>query len=223
MQFKTDILEKGAILQRDKETYAVVPHIPGGFITDFNFLHKIADVAQKYGAKALKITTSQRIAIVGVNQEDIDKIWEEIGMNQGAATGLCVRSVRICPATHFCKFAQQDAVSLGLELDKQYHGMPLPSKFKIAVCGCMNSCTEPAVKDIGIMGTPKGFSVMIGGNAGIKPRMADLLIEHLPPSEVIIIVAKIVSYYQQNAKKYERLGKMIDRLGWDRVKKDLLT
>ena len=25
-----DILEKGAILQRDKETFAIAPHIPGG-------------------------------------------------------------------------------------------------------------------------------------------------------------------------------------------------
>lgn len=222
MQFKTDILEKRAILQRDRETYAVVPHIPGGIITDFNFLHTIADIAQRYGAKALKITTSQRIAIIGVKQEDIDKIWKELGLDKGAATGLCVRSVRICPATQYCKFAQQDAVSLGVELDKLYHGMSLPSKLKIAVCGCMNSCTEPAVKDIGIMGTPKGFSIMIGGNAGIKPRMADMLIEHVPLSEVAKIVARVISYYQQHAKKFERLGKMIDRLGWDNVKKDLL-
>ena len=27
-----DILEKGAILQRDKESYAIAPHIPGGII-----------------------------------------------------------------------------------------------------------------------------------------------------------------------------------------------
>jgi pyruvate dehydrogenase E2 component (dihydrolipoamide acetyltransferase) len=28
-----DLLEKGAIMQRDKETYAIAPHIPGGLIT----------------------------------------------------------------------------------------------------------------------------------------------------------------------------------------------
>ncbi len=27
-----DLLEKGAILQRDKETYAIAPHIAGGII-----------------------------------------------------------------------------------------------------------------------------------------------------------------------------------------------
>ena len=222
MEIKTDLLEKGAILQRDKETYAVVPHIPGGILLDFDYLHTIANVAKKYGAKAIKMTTSQRLAIVGIQPEDIDKVWQELGMQKGAASGLCVRSVRICPSTHFCKFGQQDAVTLGMALDERYHGMQLPSKFKIAVCGCMNSCTEPAVKDLGIMGTPKGFTVMIGGNAGIRPRIADVLIQNIKQEEVLPLVDKIVEYYKDNARKYERLGKMIERIGIEEVKQSIL-
>lgn len=222
MEIKTDLLEKGAILQRDKETYAVVPHIPGGILLDFDYLHTIANVAKKYGAKAIKMTTSQRLAIVGIQPEDIDKVWQELGMQKGAASGLCVRSVRICPSTHFCKFGQQDAVTLGMALDERYHGMHLPSKFKIAVSGCMNSCTEPAVKDLGIMGTPKGFTVMIGGNAGIRPRIADVLIQNIKQEEVLPLVDKIVEYYKDNARKYERLGKMIERIGIEEVKQSIL-
>ena len=45
---KMDMLEKGAIVQRDRKTYAVAPHIPGGIILDPDVLHKIADVAKKY-------------------------------------------------------------------------------------------------------------------------------------------------------------------------------
>lgn len=58
-----DLLEKGAIIQRDKETFAIAPHIPGGII-DPAELRKTADVAEKYHAKVLKITSAQRIAIV---------------------------------------------------------------------------------------------------------------------------------------------------------------
>ena len=49
-------IRKGAVLQRDKETYAVVPHMPGGLVTPA-VLRKIADVAEKYKAQALKITS----------------------------------------------------------------------------------------------------------------------------------------------------------------------
>ncbi|VBB05802.1 Hypothetical protein LUCI_1013 [Lucifera butyrica] len=218
---KRDMLDKGAVLQRDKRTYAVAPHIPGGIILDFNLMRKIVDTAEKYGAKALKLTSAQRIAIVGIEEEKIDQVWEELGMEKGHAIGLCVRSIKICPATHFCKRAQQDAVTLGLELDEKYHGMDLPSKFKMSVAGCANSCSEPAVRDLGIMGTPKGYTVMIGGNAGIKPRIADILAENVPQEDVIPLVGKIINYYREHAKNYERLGNMIERVGFETVKRDL--
>jgi NAD(P)H-nitrite reductase large subunit len=222
MDVKSDIPDKGAILQRDKQTYAIAPHIPGGIILDFGLLRKIADVAEKYGAQAIKLTSAQRVAIVGLPEDKIDQAWEDLGTEKGAAIGLCVRSVKICPATHFCRMAQQDAVTLGLEIDKRYHGMELPSKLKMAVSGCPNSCSEPAIKDIGIMGMPKGYTIMIGGCASAKPRLADVIAKDVPQEEVLPFVDKIIAYYRANANKYERLGRMIDRLGLEKVKQDLL-
>lgn len=222
MEVKTDLLEKGAIVQRDRETYAIAPHIPGGVILDVNVLRKIADVSEKYGAKALKLTSAQRIAIVGIPEEKIDAVWEDLSMDKGAAVGLCVRSVKICPATHFCKRAQQDGLTLGLGLDKKYHGMELPGKMKMGVSGCTNSCGESWVKDIGLVGTAKGWKIVIGGCAGARARVADLLIEGVAQEEVESIIDKIIAYYSENARKHERLGMMIDRLGLETVKKGIL-
>lgn len=222
MEAKKDILEKGAIVQRDKETYAVTPHIPGGLITDSNVLRKLADAFDKYGAQAMKVTSSQRIAIVGVKEEDLDAVWADLGMEKGYALGNCVRSVRICPAAAFCKRAQQDAGPLGLEIDRLYHGMELPGKFKIAVSGCPNSCAENAIRDLGVMGTNKGYTITIGGSAGVVPRLADKLADGLAQDEVLPLVAKIMQYYKDNAKKFERFGRMIERLGLDKVKADLM-
>jgi NAD(P)H-nitrite reductase large subunit len=221
MDIKGDLLEKKAVLQRDKTTYAIAPHIPGGIILDFNVLRNIADMAEKYGAQALKITSGQRIAIVGIEEDKVDPLWEELSMPKGHPIGLCLHGVKICPATHFCRLAQQDAVTLGLELDKKYYGVDLPGKFKMAVSGCMHSCSEPAIKDIGIMGTPKGYTVMIGGNAGIKPRLADKLFENMTPEAVLAAVDKIIRYYQENAKNRERMSRMVDRLGIEKVRQDL--
>ncbi|MCX7780965.1 MAG: NAD(P)/FAD-dependent oxidoreductase [Negativicutes bacterium] len=223
LEAKTDLLDKGAVLQRDRETYAIVPHIPGGIILDPNILRQIADIAEKYQAKALKLTSAQRIAIVGIAPEDIDKAWQDLGMKPGAALGLCVRSVKICPATHFCKRAQQDAVTLGLALDEKYHSMKLPSKFKIGISGCMNSCSECAVKDMGFIGTPKGFHVLIGGNAGVRPRLGNVLMENIAPEDVLPMADKIVEYYKTNARNFERMGMLIDRLGFEAVKQGILS
>ena len=98
----------------------------------------------------------------------------------GAAIGLCVRSIKFCPGTTFCKQAKQDAVGLGLKLDEKYHGMSMPSKLKIGVSGCPNSCAEPAIKDIGLMGTAKGYNLMVGGSAAAVPRLAQVVAKDLP-------------------------------------------
>ena len=137
-----DLLEKGAIVQRDKETYAIAPHIPGGIITDFNLLRRVADVAEKYGVKTIKLTSAQRFALIGLKLEDLDQVWQELGLVPGAAIGLCVRSIKICPGTTFCRIGMQDAAGVGLHLDGRFHGMYLPFKFKIGVSGCPNNCSE---------------------------------------------------------------------------------
>lgn len=212
---------RGAVLQRDKATYAVVPHMPGG-ITNPATLRKIADVAEKYNAAALKCTSAQRIAIVGLKHEDVDKVWEELQMDPAHAAGLCMRSVKICPGTTFCKRGQQDAVGLGLELDKLYYGTELPSKFKIAVSGCQNSCSESAVRDIGIIGTSKGYVLMVGGNAGVKPRLGDKIASQLEPDQVLKLVDKIINWYKENGKRNERIGELIDRIGLDKFKQEVI-
>jgi NAD(P)H-nitrite reductase large subunit len=208
-----DILEKGAILQRDKTNYAVAPHIPGGIITDFNLLRKIADVAEKYGAQAIKLTSAQRLALLGVKQEELDQIWSELGMVPGAAIGLCVRSVKICPGTDFCRIGMQDAVGVGLKLDAKYHGVELPYKFKIGVSGCPNSCAESAIKDIGLVGMQKGWRVLAGGFvSGIKPRLADVIANNLTDQEALDLVDRIIDWYRAQDKK-KRLGRVIDEVG----------
>jgi NAD(P)H-nitrite reductase large subunit len=213
--------EKGAIPQRDKETYAIAPHIPCGVVTP-EMLRKLADVAERYKAQAMKITSATRIAIVGLKEEDIDAVWKELNMGPGAAVGLCVRSIRACPGNTFCKMGQQDALGMGMKLDAQYHGMDLPGKFKMAVSGCHINCAESWVRDVGLFGKPKGWTLVIGGNVGMNPRIAQELAVDLTDEQVLEKISQVVAYYKGNAQKGERLGKMIDRIGFDSVKGSLL-
>ena len=64
------------------------------------------------------------------------------------------------------KRQKQDSIKLGLELDRRYIKKEMPSRMKIGVAGCPNSCAESAVKDIGIIGTDKGWDIYVGGSAG---------------------------------------------------------
>ena len=214
--------EKGAILQRDKKTYAIAPHLPCGVVTPEK-LKKLAEVAEKYNCVAIKATSAARIALVGIKEEDIDKVWEELGMSPGHAVGLCVRSVKACPGTTFCQLGVQDSLGVGMKLDEKYHGTDLPGKTKMGVSGCKNECAENCIKDISLVGKKKGWMVMVGGSGTGKPRLADTLEEDLGEEEALELVEKVVHYYRENAKKNERIGKMIDRIGFDTIRSAVLS
>ncbi len=216
---KKSILEKGALIQRDRETYAIVPDIKGGLCTP-EILRKIADIGEKYELAAIKLTSAARIALVGIKEEDIDPIWEELGMKSANPVGLCVRSVKLCPGTTFCTLGQQDAVGVGIKLDEMYCGMELPSKFKMGVSGCLNCCSESYIKDLGLIGTKKGWKVVVGGNAASKPSLAQPVAEGLTDEEAMATVDKIMNWYKDYPKRH-RLNKVIDDIGLDQFKKEV--
>jgi sulfite reductase beta subunit len=69
-----------------------------------------------------------------------------------------------------------------------------------------------------------GVSIWVGGkvsNARTEPKFSKLAIPFLPNNpprwpEVVQAVRKIVDVWVENAQRFERLGEMIDRIGWPR-------
>lgn len=211
-----------ANLQRIKNgqrRYAITPRIPGGFIQP-DQLQKYIDVANEFGA-VLKLTGSQRIMITNLKAEYVDKAWEMLGMEPAYTVSNRVRSVKICPGTTFCKRAKQDSVHLGMQIERKYLSLEMPSKMKIGVSGCPNSCTESRMKDVGVIGTVDGWNVYAGGSGGAHPRIGDLIAEVKTEKEALALVDRIIAYYKENAQ-IERMGEFIDRIGLEAFKAAVL-
>src|SRR5260370_38342172 len=100
---------------RKDGTFSVGPRIRGG-VTSPDELRRIADVADKYEVRMVKITGSQRIDLLGVKKSDLPKIWEDLGMPSGQAYTKGVRMVKTCVGTDFCRFGVQDSTSAGIGL-----------------------------------------------------------------------------------------------------------
>jgi len=213
--------EKGAIIQRDKKTYAIAPHIPCGVVSP-ETLRKLADAAEKFKLPAIKVTSAERIALVGVREEDVDLVWKELGMAPGAAIGLCIRSVKTCPGTTFCKRGLQDSLGLGMKLDKLYHGLPLPGKFKIGVSGCPNQCAETCIKDLGFVGMPKGWRVLVGGNGGAVPRLSKELVRDLDTNDALEVARKVIEWFKANGRLHQRLGMILEKMDIEDFRREIL-
>ncbi len=213
--------DKGVILQRDKETYAVAPHMPCGVVSPAA-LRRIADVAEKYKAAALKVTSASRIAIVGLKEDQVDDVWKELEMTPGAAVGLCIRSIKACPGTTFCKRGMLDSLTMGMKLDEKYHGLETPSKFKIGVSGCPNQCAETCIKDVGLVGAKSGWRLLVGGNGGPKPRLSQELTRDLSDEDAMALIDKVIAVYKEKCTAKQRIGAFIEQMGFEEFKKLVL-
>lgn len=215
-----NIPEKGAAVQKDMETYAITPYIPGGLV-DPETLRKIADVAEKYNVKIIKMNSEHRIGFYGIKEEDIDNIYADLGMGPGGLSGKIFRATKFCIGNTSCKKAYQNTIELGLKIDEEFFKVPTPNKVKISLSGCPNSCAESAVRDIGLIGTKNGWKLLVGGTCGIQVKQGKLLAKNLSDDEVIEIIGKIIDYYKEkNIEK--RMGSFIDSIGFNKFSEDVL-
>lgn len=218
---KQNIPEKGAIVQRDGETFAIKVHMPGGY-TNPEELRRVADVAERHGIPEIKITIAQRIALFGIPEEKLDAVRADLGDLDEGGTGLCIRYVKMCPGATWCKRAQRVTRDVGREMDRRYHRLQVPWKFKMSVSGCANDCCEGFIRDLALIGGPKGWKIMVGGNGGSRPRMAQVLVEDLETdAEALAVVERLVSWFSAAGKKC-RLGKVVEEMGIEALRKAVL-
>lgn len=225
LTMKDDILAKAAILQRDEQTYAIMAPLVGG-IMDIPTARRIANVAETFGVKTLKVTGAQRLALMGIQEEDIDAAHAALGGKGQVGSALCQQYVKVCPGNSFCTRGQRDTIAFSTKLVERFHPFPkIAAKVKIGVAGCYNSCVEPAIKDIGLIGLPQGWLVMAGGAGGKDPMLGEVIAKNMSDDLALDLVESILKYYRGAASRHQtrnmRLGIIMKREGLDRFRRAL--
>jgi len=207
-----------ANIQKDG-TFSVVPRIRGG-VTNPDELRRIADVADKYKVRMVKITGSQRIDLLGIRKEDLPNVWADLGMPSGQAYTKGVRMVKTCVGTDFCRFGTQDSIAAGIEMESRFEQLYTPHKVKMGAVGCPRNCAEATVKDIGLVGVEGGWQVVVGGAAGKGVRKADLLTTVETTGAALEAAELFFQYYRENGNYLERTYDFVERLGIEKVRKE---
>jgi len=110
---------------------------------------------------------------------------------------------------------------MGMEIEKLFENKDLPAKVKIGVSGCPFCCGESYVRDVGLIGKKKGWTVIFGGNSAGRPRIGDVLAENISKDEAIQMIKNCLQYYKDNAKKKERTARFITRVGIESLQEHL--
>ncbi len=143
----------GYMKQKQNDLFAVRLRIPCGNVTSEQVIG-IGQIARKYGSGYVHITARQGIQIPDVNKSLLDKVTEELEINNTppGSFGPRVRNIIACPGDRECNHGIIDAYGLGGMIDREFFGEDMPTKIKISVTGCPNSCAKPQDNDLGVMG-----------------------------------------------------------------------
>jgi dissimilatory sulfite reductase (desulfoviridin) alpha/beta subunit len=168
-------------------------------------------------------TTRLNIDIPWITQENLDAVKTEvegIGLKIGKI-GPNVKPIVACKGT-VCKNGIVDTQGLGRMLDERFFGKNLPAKFKIGISGCQNGCAKAELNDLGFVGKrsseaeeKRGYAAYFGGTFGRVHREGRPAGPLLSEDEAIELTGKVLDYTEKNARQKERLGMLIDRVGWE--------
>jgi len=197
------------------KTYNVLPGTKMGMLTR-EYLEKLTEIAKKHDIPFFKITSAQRLAIVGHAPETAEQIWQELGQKSGPKKPVGIHYIQACPGVKWCKYGRQDSLALGEKLQKVFGDLPLPAKTKVGISGCPLNCCESYVRDIGVFGKKNGWTLIFGGNGGGCPRIGDIIAENLSDEKVIDLMGKCFDFYSENARPMERTGRLMRRINIDK-------
>jgi ferredoxin-nitrite reductase len=179
-------------------------HIPVGrlYALDMVDLSRIAEI---YGNGEIRLTVEQNVIIPNVPDSRITALLQEPLLQRFSINPPpLMRGVVSCTGAQFCKFAlvetKNQAVAMAQALEAE---LVTPQTVRIHWTGCPNSCGQPQVADIGLMGTKTrrngqtldAVDIYMGGKVGkdaelgtcvikaivcdeLQPVLRDLLIQH---------------------------------------------
>ena len=212
----------GVHLQKDGRYYAglapTVGRVSGTVLT------ALADLIERYGAAGARLTTHQKVVVLGLDGDRLDAFLDDaetIGLSGRPSNWR--RSTMACTGIEFCKLAivatKHRAAALIAELEHRFPDLDTP--ITVNVNGCPNACARTQVADIGLKGQlvldadgnqVEGFQVHLGGALGLEPAMGKKLRAHKVTSAGLDdYVTNVVRAYLAGREDGERFATWVAR------------
>ena len=219
--FKTNVFE-----QKQEGFYAVKVRIPLGDVKAPK-ARVLAEIARNYAADDIRFTLNQGLIYKFVRLENIPAVYAELKELGFAAPGFdTLADVTACPGTDTCNLGVTNSTALALELENlvrdEFPHLVDEELIKIKISGCMNSCGQHMVANIGFHGSSikngnkvaPAMQVVLGG--GVDPdgkgNIAEKVVK-IPTKRIPETVRLILNNYEENSVEGEYFNAYFRRQG----------
>ncbi len=165
----------GVYPQKQPELNYVGLYVPVGKLAAQE-MFDLARLAEVYGSSEVRFTVEQNVIIPNINDANLDAFLAEPLLQKFTiAPNILERSLVSCTGAEFCNFALIETKNRALKMIRELEAeLEIPERVRIHWTGCPNSCGQPQVADIGLMGTKvrkdgkttEGVDLYMGGKVG---------------------------------------------------------
>jgi NAD(P)H-nitrite reductase large subunit len=202
-------------------TFSLLP----GFRADtfsLKELEQLIRILSDYPVERVKFTSSGRLQLSGVGEKELTAIAAALTRLSATPTTSWITTMQICPGNGGCRYGTRNGEELAARIEAITLPVAPPAKIKIGIAGCSMCCTEPYVRDIGLLAEQKGWKLIFGGNAAGRPRIGDTIAKGLSDDEVIELVQRCLTVYVHHAKPKMRTARFMESFGVEEFRRKLL-
>ena len=218
---KTNVFE-----QKQKSFYAVrVKVLLGNLHSDT--VRKLALLVKLYAANDIRITVNQGLVLKYIRKGALPLFYAELKKLGLAEAGFdSTVDITACPGTDTCNLGISDSTSISAELERvmkeEYPDLIFNNDIKIKISGCMNSCGQHGIANIGFHGSSikndgkvlPALQLLLGGGSlgNGEGRFSERVIK-IPSKRVPDAIRMLLNNYENNSLEGEYFNSYYDRQG----------
>ncbi len=212
--------------QKQKGFYSIGIKLTNGNISSV-IARKLALLVSGYAANDIRITPNQGISLRFVRPQNLPIVFHELNRISLANPGFdSTGDITSCPGTDTCNLGITSSKGISRELEKviknEFGELLFDHQLKIKISGCMNSCGQHAIANIGFHGSTlksgvhilPALQVLLGG--GIlgdgNGSIADKVIK-VPAKKGPDVLRFVLNDYELNSNDGEYFNDYYQRKG----------
>ena len=166
-------------------------------------MEAIADLADEYSHREIRVGHEQNLALPHIRQEDLPELWRKLDAIGVATPNVnLVTDIISCPGLDYCSLANARSIPVAMEIARRFEQIDKArsiGRLHINISGCINACGHHHVGHIGLLGVEKNdkefYQITLGGKADEDAKLGQLLGPAIPYEEVADTVERVVNRY----------------------------
>lgn len=220
-------LKSNTFEQKQKGYHGVYVRVLNGNIHS-DVSRSIANDLEGYVANDVRITINQGLMLKYVPTANLAYVFEVLKKHNLADLGAnSTAKITACPGTDTCNLAISDSTNITSKLeeviDNEFPELIHNHQIKIKISGCMNSCGQHGMANIGFHGSSlktadkivlPALQVLLGGGTvgdGVG-RISDKVLK-VPSKRGPAVLRVLLNNYEENATEGEYFNDYYDRQG----------